>query len=151
MDISSDKQAKSWIWLRKGNLKWETGFPHIAAQNNAMNTNSVKAKIDRMQQNSRCRLYVDRHETINHVISECIKLAQSEYQTRHDQVGKVIHRELCNKSKFDYTNECYMHNPKSVQENKTLRILWDFKIQTDYLISARQSEQMIIYGNKEPA
>ena len=36
----------------------------------------------------------DRDETINPIISECSKLAQKEYKTRHDWVGKVIHREM---------------------------------------------------------
>ena len=31
-----------------------------------------------------------------------------------------------------------MHNPESVLENETHKILWDFEIQTNYLISARQ-------------
>ena len=46
----------------------------IAAQNNAIRTNYVKAKIDKMQQNSRCRLYGVRDEMINNIISKCIKL-----------------------------------------------------------------------------
>ena len=53
--------------------------------------NHIKARIDKTQQNSKCRLCGDRDETINHIISECSKLAQKEYKTRHDWVGKVIH------------------------------------------------------------
>ena len=45
---------------------------------------------DKKQQNSKCRSCDDRHETINHLISECSKLEQKEYKTRHDWVGKVI-------------------------------------------------------------
>ena len=45
----------------------------------------------------------DRDETINHKISECIKLAQKEYKTRHEWVDKVIHLEMCKKFKFDHT------------------------------------------------
>ena len=43
-----------------------------------------------------------RDETINHIISECSKLALKEYKTRHNWVGKVIHWELCKKFKFDH-------------------------------------------------
>ena len=42
---------------------------------------------------------------INHIISKCNKLAQDEYKTRHDRVGKVILRELCKKMKFDHMNK----------------------------------------------
>ena len=64
-----------------------------------------------------------------------IKFAQKEYKTRHDCVGKVIHCEMCKKFKFDHTNKWYMHNPTSVLENDTHKLLWDFDILTDHLIS----------------
>ena len=44
-------------------------------------------------------------ETMTHVISECSKLTQKEYKTRHDRVSKVIHWELCKKLKFAHTNK----------------------------------------------
>ena len=46
--------------------------------------NYVKARIDKTQQNSRYRLCCDREATINHIMSECSRLAQSEYMTRHE-------------------------------------------------------------------
>ena len=49
------------------------------------------------------------------------------YQNRHDWVGKVIHRELCKKSKFDYTTKWYMHNAESVVEFETHKFLWDLE------------------------
>ena len=110
-DISHEK---TWTWLRNGNLKRETESLQIAAENNAISSNYIKARIDKTQQNSRCRVCGDRDETINHIISECSKLAEKEYKTRHDWVGKVIYRELCKKLKFDHTSKWYMHNPESV-------------------------------------
>ena len=84
----------------KGNFKRETESLLIAAQNNAIRTNHIKAGIDKTQQNSKCRLSGNRDESINHIISKCSKLAQKEYKTRHDWVGKVIHREMCKEFKF---------------------------------------------------
>ena len=89
--INNISLEKTWMWLRKGNLKRETESLLIAARNNAIRTNHIKARIDKMQQNSICKLCGDRDKTINHIISECSKLAQKEYKTRHDWVGKVIH------------------------------------------------------------
>ena len=86
----------------------ETESLPIAAQNKTVRTNYIKARIDKTQQNSKCRLRGDRDETINHIISEFSKLAQKEYKTRHDWVGKVIHWEMCKKFKFDHTNKWYM-------------------------------------------
>ena len=42
-----------------------------------------------------------------------------------------------------------MHNPKSIQKNETYQLLWDFEIQIDYLISARQPEQVIVNKTKK--
>ena len=89
--ISNISHDKTWMWLRKGNLWRETESLLIAAQNNARRTNQIKARIDKMQQNNKCALCGDRDETINHIISECNKLAQKEYKTRHEWVGKGIH------------------------------------------------------------
>ena len=69
--INNISHQKNWTWLRKGNLKRETEFLRIAAQDNAIRTNHIKAKIDKTQQNSKCRLCGDRDEMINHIISEC--------------------------------------------------------------------------------
>ena len=82
---------KFWKWLRKGNLVRETESLLIAAQNNAIRTDYIKASIDKMQQNSRCRLCGDRDETINLIVSECSKLVQKGYKIRHDWVWKMIH------------------------------------------------------------
>ena len=37
-----------------------------------------------------------------------------------------------------------MHNPESVLENEVHKVLWDYEIQTDHLISARQPDQVIV-------
>ena len=73
--INNISNQKTRTWLRKGNLKRETEYLLIAAQDNAIRTNHIKARIDKTQQNSKCRLCSDREETINHIISECNKLA----------------------------------------------------------------------------
>ena len=46
----------------------------IAAQNNAIKTNYIKAKIHNTQHNSKCKLCGKKDETINHVISGYNKL-----------------------------------------------------------------------------
>ena len=85
----------------------------------------------------------NRDETINHIINECSKLAQKEYKTRHDWMGKVIHREMDKKFRFDHSNKWHMHNPAAVLENDTHKLLWDFDEQTDHLISARRPDLIV--------
>ena len=147
--INKISDDKTWTWLRKGNFKKETESLLIAAQDNAVRTNHIKTRIDKTQQNSKCRLCGDRDETINHIISESIKLVQKEYKTRHDWVGKVIHWEMCKKFKFDHTNKWYMHNTAPVLENGTHKLLWDFGIHTDHVILARRPDLIIINNKKE--
>ena len=108
---------------KKGNFKRETESLLIAAQDNAIRTNNIKARIDKTQQNSKCRLCGDWDETINYIISERSKLAQKEYKARHDWVGKVVHWEMCRKFQFDHTNKWYIHNPAPVLENDTHKLL----------------------------
>ena len=146
--INNISHNKTWTWLRKGNFKRETESRLITAQDNAIRTNHIKARIDKTQQNSKCRLCGDRDETINHIISECSKLAQRKYKARHDCVGKVIHWEMCKKFKFDHTNKWYMHNSAPVLENDSHKLLWDFNIQTDHLIPARRPDLIIINKKK---
>ena len=125
--------------VKKRKLKREAESLLIATQNNAMRTNDIKVRIDKTQQNSKCRLCSDRDETINY-ISECSKFAQKEYKTRHNWISKVIHWEMCKKFRFDHINKWHMHNPALVLENDTHKLIWDFDIQTDHLISARRPD-----------
>ena len=74
------------------------------------------------QQNSKCKLYGERDETINHIIN-----AQKGYKLTHDWVGKVIPWELYKKLKFDHPNKWYIHNPESVMDDETHKRLWDFE------------------------
>ena len=41
-----------------------------------------------------------------------------------------------------------MHNPAPVLENNTHKLLWDFDIHTDYLISARRADLIVINNKK---
>ena len=126
----------------------ETESLLIAAQNNVIRTNHIKTRIDKTQQNSKCRLCGDRDETINHIIREYSKLAQ---RTTHDWVGKMIHREMCKKFQFDHTNKWCMHNPASALEYDTHKLPWDFDTQTDHVILARRQDYIIINKKRELA
>ena len=133
--ISKISLVKTWTWLWKTKLKRETESLLIAAQKKAIRTNYIKARIDKMQQNSKCRSCGDRNRTISY-ISECSKLSQKEYKIRYDWVYKVIYWELC--KKFDHTKKWYVRNSAFVLENETYKLLWDFDIGTNHLISTRR-------------
>ena len=47
--VNNTSHQKTWTWLRKGNLKRETESLLIAAHDNAIRTNHIKARIDKTQ------------------------------------------------------------------------------------------------------
>ena len=51
-------------------------------------TNQVKAKIEKSQGDSLCRVCRKVDESIDHIVSGCNKLAQKEYKRRYDNVAK---------------------------------------------------------------
>ena len=95
----------------KRNLMRETESLLIAAQDNAIKTNNIEAKIDKTQQNNSRWLCRDGDETINHIISEWGKLSQKEDETRLNVLGDSL--EIVQEIKFDHTNKWYMHNSET--------------------------------------
>ena len=79
----------------------------MAAQEQAVRTNLVKAKIDKTQEDSTCRMCGKADESINHLLSECSKMAQKEYKRRHGWIGRKIHWEVCRKYGLDTKDRWY--------------------------------------------
>ena len=80
-------------------------------------------RTDKTQQNSKCSLCGDREETLNQIRNKCRKLAKKEGRTRYDWVGRVIQWKIFKKLKFEHTNKWYIHNPASLLENDTHKLL----------------------------
>ena len=89
--------SKSWACMMPGNVKKETKGFLTAAQDQALTTNAIKVKIDKQEGDVRCRTCNDREETVAHLTSDCINLAQLEYKKRHDKVARIVHWSLCEK------------------------------------------------------
>ena len=53
------------------------------------------------------------------------------------------------KLKLDHTNKWYMYNPEPVLHNEKLKLLVDFQIDADHLISARWPDVIMINIKKE--
>ena len=62
---------------------------------------------------------------------------------------KLIHRELSKKMEFDHMNKWYMHNPKSILENETDKLLRSFETETYHLISSRGTDLVVVINKKE--
>ena len=81
------RSGQCWVWLQNGDLKKETESLIVAAQNHSIGTNLVKARIDKSQGDTLCRMCRKVDESIDHIVSGSSKLAQ-EYKRRHDNLGK---------------------------------------------------------------
>ena len=62
----------------------------MAAQNQSIKTNLVKAKTDKSQGNFLCRVCRNVDESIDHIVSGCSKLVQKKYKKRHDKFEDQI-------------------------------------------------------------
>jgi hypothetical protein len=131
-------------WLSKANLKRETEALIIAAQEQALRTNSIKKHIDKTGNTDRCRLCGKAQETSEHIVSACEKLAQKEYKRRHDKVASYLHWNILRNNGFDVKKNWYQHEPTAVAESATHKILWDFNIQTDNEIQARRPDIVVL-------
>ena len=63
-------------------MKRETESLIVAAQNQSIRTNLVKARIGKSQEDSSCRVYRKVDESIDHIVSGCSKLPQKGVQEK---------------------------------------------------------------------
>ena len=76
---------------------------------------------------------------MNHIRSECkksSKVTQKQYKTRLGWVGKVIHREIYKKSKFDHTNKLYNNQAKK----RSSKIV-DLAVTADHGVKLKENEK----------
>ena len=135
------RSEKSWVWLQNGDFKRDTESLIVAAQNQSIRTNLVKAKIEKNQKDMLCSLCKTADESIDHVVSGCSKLAQKEYKRRRDNLGKIVHWKLAN---FEAGDKWYQHEPESVLENEDYKILRNFRIQTEHVTEARRPDLVVV-------
>ena len=70
-----------------GELKKETEGFLIATQDQTLRINAFKAKIDKVTEDSKCRLCQKKDETVDQLISSCSKIAQTDYRERHNKLS----------------------------------------------------------------
>ena len=64
-DTEEIKVKESWDWVRRGDLKRETEALIMAAQEQALNTNSVKQHIYKIGDTEKCRMCCEKIEKDN--------------------------------------------------------------------------------------
>ena len=131
-------------WLTETGLKIETEALITAAQDQALPTKMIKAKIMKTSHDTKCRLCKEKDETVAHLLSACPKLAGSEYIRRHNEVAKILHHGISQHHNIPTTDRTWLHQPEAVTETDEVKILWDFEIRTDRIITARRPDIVVI-------
>ena len=77
-----------------------------------------------------CRVCNKYEETVDHIVSCCPKLAQTEYIHRHGKAEEYIHWKVCQSYNIKTLEKWYYHTPETVTESEDATILWDMQIHT---------------------
>ena len=100
----------------------------MAVQNQSVRTNLVNVRIEKSQGDCLCRMCRKVDESIDHIVSNCSKLALKEYKRRHDNPGKIVRWKLATRCNFEVGDKWYEHERESVLENEDYKILCDFML-----------------------
>ena len=130
-------------WLKNGSLKGETESLIVAAQDQAIFTNYIRKRIYGENINEKCRICKQYDETVKHIITGCPILATKEYIERHNKVAAHIHYNTCKHYGINVNEQWYAHEPKNVETNEKVTILWDTQIHTDRHIPANKPDIII--------
>ena len=92
-----------------------------------------------------CVEFVEREETVAHIVSECKMLAQNEYKNwRHREVVGIIHWELCKKYGVVVKEKWYDRKVEKVIETDEIKILWGMRIQMDKVIENSRPDIVVL-------
>jgi len=121
-------EEDTFLWLSKGDLKAETESELVAAQDQTLQTKCYATNILNTVTDSKCRLYQQFDETIDHIISACSILAKERYIKRHDRVCAQLHFNICKDTAVQLDKKLWNeHVPKSVETSQggKVTILWN--------------------------
>ena len=80
----------------------------MAAQNQSIRTNLVKARIDKSEGDSLCRVCRKVDESMDHIVSGFSKFVQKECKRRRDNLGKIVHWKLARKCNVEARDKWYV-------------------------------------------
>ena len=97
--------ATAHQWFSSSSLKGETEGFILATQGQSLTTRMCQAKILKNGADQRWRLSTHSEETIDHMISGCPTIVNTEYLQRHDRVAKFIQWTLCRHYEIPHTEK----------------------------------------------
>jgi hypothetical protein len=143
--------AASNKWLAIGNIFSETEGFMIAIQDKVISTNNYRKHIIKEANvDDKCRKCNTKGETIEHIVSGCKMLCQTDYLHRHNQVANIIHQRLAIKYKLINTSTAYYkYKPEKVLDSKDYKLYYDRAVITDQTIHHNRPDIILIDKKKQ--
>ena len=143
-EISASSELFDWVKCGSVNKSTE-GFL-FAAQEQALPTNWLKARITGESEDARCRRCKKQDETVAHIVSGCSVLAQSDFKTRHDRMGLRVYWELCKKYGVECSEKWYKESPDSVRKSECgkFEIWWNRPVMTPKKLDHNKPDVILI-------
>lgn len=140
-------------WLSDGYLYPETEGFIMAIQDRVCRTRNYEKHCMNMPVVDKCRKCGTSGETIEHIMAGCTALADSAYLGRHNQLAKIVHRQLALKHGMLNSGAppYYKYNPAPVMEANNTIIYWDRPIFTDKTVAFNRPDIVLIDRNKKEA
>ena len=82
-------------------------------------------------------------EMVGH-LCECSKMAQMQYKHGLDIIARIVHWLIAKQYGLDVAVKWCKHRPELVIETATIKLLWDFTIQTDCEIQVRKPDVVLV-------
>ncbi|KAL1447477.1 hypothetical protein WDU94_012389 [Cyamophila willieti] len=133
-DTNVDRELSN-RWLMDGGVFAETEGFMLAIQDEVIATRNYMKHIIKESNapEDRCRRCGAPGETIDHIISACPTLAQSDYLKRHNNVAKKVHLKLLQHYQIPTeTTQYYKYIPEPVIENENIKIYYDRILHTNH-------------------
>ena len=113
------------------------------AQDQATHTKAYSANVLNCTDDSLCRMCHSSDETIYHLLSACPVLAAIGYLQRHNSVASLIHKHICEFYGIPTCEKPWLYTPQPLVLSNNVKIMWDFGIRTDHIISAHRPDIII--------
>ena len=145
-EVAKDATPDMYNWVVKGNVNKTTEGYIFAAQEQALPTNWLKARILGEGANPMCRKCSKKVETVTHLISSCSSLAQYHYRKRHDKMGLRVYWELCKLAHIKCSEKWFNESPEKVRKSECGRyeVWWDRSVETPKKLDHNKPDVVLI-------
>ena len=149
-EVSEVADQSMFDWVKSGSVNKVTEGFIFAAQEQALPTNFLKAKITGESEDESCRVCKKELETVTHLVSSCGVLAQREYKRRHDRMGLRVYWEICKKHGVKCSEKWYQECPDRVRKSEcdNYEVWWDRPVETTLKLEHNKPDVVVIDRKK---